>query len=76
MDLTVTQKLLIYGMTLFPLSEENQEAIFHSMKSDEMQLLMIRYLQTYPSATEQQILNEAGRIIKQAQQKQQKSSES
>ena len=63
MELTVAQKLLIYGMTLFPLSEENQKAIFHSMKTEERQILMIRYLQTHPSATEQEILNEANQII-------------
>ena len=64
MELTVTQKLLIYGMTLFPLSEENQEGIFFMMKTEERQILMIGYLQTHPQATEQEILNEAGRIIK------------
>ena len=63
MELTVTQKLLIYGMTLFPLSEENHKAIFHSMKTEERRILMIEYLQTHPEATEKEILTEAGRII-------------
>ena len=64
MELTVTQKLLIYEMTLFPLSEETQKAIFHSMKTEERRILLIGYLQTHSKATEEEILNEVGRIIK------------
>ena len=64
MDLTTTQKLLIYGLTLFPLSEEDQETIFLLMTTQEEQEKMIAFLILHEQATGQEILNEAARIIK------------
>ena len=65
MSLTQTEKLLIYGLSQFQISEEDQEAIFLYLREEEDQLLMIYYLQTHPKATEQEILNESGRILEQ-----------
>ena len=65
MELTQTQKLLIYGLRQFPLSEENQEGIFLLLKNEDDQLLMIYYLQTHPNATEEEIMEEYVRILKQ-----------
>ena len=63
MKLTQTEKLLIYGLHQFQISEQNQEAIFLFLREEDDQLLMIYYLKTHPSATEQDILNESGRIL-------------
>ena len=65
--LTVTQRLLIYGMTLFPLTEESRTAIFHTLKTEEKRMLMIMYLQENPKATEQEIIDETVRIIQMAE---------
>ena len=63
MTLTQTEKLLIYGLRQFQMSEQNQEAIFLFLREEADQLLMIYYLKTHPEATEQEILNESGRIL-------------
>ena len=65
MQLTQTQKLLIYGLSQFSISEEDQEAIFLFLENEDDQLLMIHYLKTHPHATPQDILNESGRLLKQ-----------
>ena len=65
MNLTQTEKLLIYDLNQFPLSEEDQEAIFLFLREEEDQLLMIYYLKTHLNATPQDILNESGRILQQ-----------
>ena len=64
MQLTQTEKELIYGLTLFPITEENQEAIFLFLREEQDQEEMIHYLKTHRNATEQEILNESGRILK------------
>lgn len=65
MELTQTQKLLIYGLRQFPLPEEDQEAIFLFLEKEDDQLLMIHYLKTHPNASTQEILNESGRLLRQ-----------
>lgn len=65
MQLTQTEKELIYGLTLFPITEENQEAIFLFLREEHDQQEMIHYLKTHRNATEQEILNESGRILQQ-----------
>jgi len=70
--LTLTQKLLIYGLTLFHLSEDTQKAIFHVMNTEEEQLQMIAYLMKHPQATEQEILDHMGEIIESTQEKSKK----
>ena len=62
MELTLTHKLLIYGLTQFRLSEETQMAIFHAMAKEEDRIQMIAFLKKNPEATEQEILDEAFRI--------------
>ena len=73
--LTKVQKTLLYGLKLFKVSKENAVALVAHMEENE-QLLLIHYMKTHMDATAQEVVNEAGRIIKQTQQKQQKSSES
>lgn len=63
MTLTLAQKLLIYGLTQFSLSEEDQELIFFTMKTEEEQLRLIVFLKTHPNATTQEIYNAVGQII-------------
>ena len=65
--LTKIERLLIYGLSQFPISEEDQEAIFLFLKEEDDKLLMIYYLKTHPDATPQDILNESGRLLKQRQ---------
>ena len=65
MELTQIEKLLIYGLSQFPLSEEDQEAIFLFLREEDDQLLMIHYLKTHLDATAQDIINESGRLLKQ-----------
>ena len=70
MELTITQKLLIYGLTLFPLEEQDQEAIFLVLKTQEQQEEMVAFLMLHPEASGQEVLNEMGRIIKKTLKKQ------
>ena len=64
-ELTKTQKTLIYGLTLFPVTEENQEAIFLFLYEDEAKMEeMIKYLVQNEKATEQEIMTELARILK------------
>jgi hypothetical protein len=72
MALTLTQKLLIYGLTLFRLPEETQEAIFLVLNTEDEQLQMIAYLMKHPEATEQEILDHMGEIIESTQEKSKK----
>ena len=63
MELTPTQKALIYGLTLFPLTDQDQKAIFHLLKTDEKRMMLIIYLKRHENATSQEILNETARIM-------------
>ena len=65
MELTETQKLLIRGLQLFPISEENQEAVFLFLfKSEEMMWEMIDFLAGDRNSTEQQIMEKLENILK------------
>jgi hypothetical protein len=65
MALTKTQKALAYGLTKYPLSEEDQEAIFLILAEDEAKTKeMIKYLAQNETATDQDILKEMSRILK------------
>ena len=65
MELTDTQKLLIRGLRLFPISEENQEAVFLFLfKSEEMMWEMIDFLAGDRNSTEQQIMEKLENILK------------
>ena len=65
MQLTKIQKLLVYGMSQFEMDINNERAIFSVLKEEDDQLEMIKFLMMHPEATEQEILNESGRILTQ-----------
>ena len=62
--LTEAQKLLIRGLRLFDLSEEEQEATFICLQTEGQQIAMMDYLATHRNATGQDILKELSRILK------------
>ena len=63
-SLTKTEKILIYCLMQFPISEETQESIFLTICNDEKKMWeMIRYLKENLNATEQMIIAEHWRIM-------------
>ena len=62
-DLTQIQEMLVYGMSQFKMDINNKRAIFSVLKEEDDQLAMIKFLMMHPEATEQEILNESGRIL-------------
>ena len=66
MSLTETEKLLIRGLMLFPLNEQERKAIFHILQSDAERWALMDYLQQNRNATAQEIKEEVSRIIKEA----------
>lgn len=63
MSLTKLQKILAYGLTRFPIPEEDQEAIFLILAEDETKTQqMILFLAQNEAATEEEILMELSRI--------------
>ena len=64
MELTTTQKLLIYGLTQYPISEENQEAVYLFLYKDEEKMQeMIKFLALNLDATEDQIMEKLTNIL-------------
>ena len=64
MELTTTQKLLIYGLKQFPITEENQEAVFLFLFKDEGKMKeMIQFLAQNLDATEDQIMEKLEIIL-------------
>ena len=63
MELTLIQKLLIYGLTLFPLDEMERKAIFHILKTEDEMEQLILFLRLNEKATAQEIKEEVTRII-------------
>ena len=63
MELTLIEKLLIYGLTLFPLDEMERKAIFHILKTEEEMEELILFLRLNEKATAQEIKEEVTRII-------------
>ncbi len=63
MALTKTQEHLILGLGLFDLTEEEQEAIFLFLQTEEQQTQMVDYLLGHQDATGQDILKEMSRIL-------------
>ena len=64
MELTESQKLLIRGLRFFDLTEEEQEAIFLFLQTEEQQWAMMDYLVDHRHATGQDVLKELSRILK------------
>lgn len=58
-------KALIYNLSLFPISEKEQETIFTLLKEEDDKLLMIAFLLDFQDATAQEIFNECERLIEQ-----------
>lgn len=63
MALTRTEELLIDGLRLFNLTEEEQEGIFLFLETEEQQNKMIDFLLENQSATGQAILKKTKEII-------------
>ena len=63
-ELTTTQKLLIYGLKQYPISEENQEAVYLFLYKDEEKMReMIKFLALNLDATEDQIMEKLTNIL-------------
>ena len=60
--LTKVQKMLLYGLKMFKVTEEDAVAIVAFLTEDE-QILLIHYMKTHPNATAQEVVNESGRIL-------------
>ena len=64
MELTEAQKLLIRGLRLFPISEENQEAVYLFLyKAEEKMREIIKFLALNLDATEDQIMEKLTNIL-------------
>ena len=61
--LTQTERLLAYGLNQFPINQEDKLTMLAFLQEEEDQLLMIHYLKTHPTAQEQEIMNEYGKIL-------------
>ena len=66
MQLTATEALLAYGLNLTKLPDEEWEAVFNFLETEEEQMKMILFLKHNEKATNQEIMNELGRIIKES----------
>ena len=64
MELTQTEMYLIAGLKLFDLSDEDQEAIFLILRTEEQQVLMMDYLVDNRNASGQDIMKEMLRIYR------------
>ena len=65
LGLTKTERLLLYGLNQFNVSEEDMKTIVLFLNEDE-QVLMIHYLITHMNATPQDILRETERLLTQS----------
>lgn len=62
--LSSAETVLIYCLAHYPISDETSKAIFCLLETDEMKLELITYMIYNAKATEQELLNEMARIIK------------
>ena len=63
--LTLTERLLLYGLKQRDMPTEEAAAISVYLKEEEDQLQMIAYLMKYPNASHQEIMNKFGDILEQ-----------
>ena len=64
MALTMTQKLLIYGLSLTQLGKEEQKGVFLFLCKDEEKMQqMIRFLKQNKNATESQVVEKMLKIL-------------
>ncbi len=64
MKLSLTERMLAYGLTLFPLDEETQWVIYSFLETEEEKIQMIAYLIDHEEATEQDIMAALFEIVK------------
>ena len=64
MELSKIEKILLYGLSLTPLSREEIYPIPLFLRTEENMELMIMWLKRHPQATAQEVLNAVGTIIK------------
>ena len=64
MQLTKAQELLIRGLKLFPMTPQEREEIFLTLKTDEERWALMTYMKENRNATAQEIKEEVSRIIK------------
>lgn len=62
--LTLTERLLLYGLKQRNMPTEEAAAISVYLTEEEDQLQMIAYLMKYSNASHQEIMNEFGRLLK------------
>ena len=62
--LTMTERLLLYGLKQFNMPTEEAAAISVYLEEEEDQLQMIAYLIKHLDASHQEIMNEFGRLLK------------
>ena len=63
-DKETREKTLVYGLSQFPLSEEDQFHIYLLLREAEAQVLMIDYLSSHLDATQQEVMKAAFKIFK------------
>ena len=63
MKLNQVEKLLIRGLLFFPLNEQEREAIFLTLNTNEERWALITFMQENRTATAQDIKNAVGAII-------------
>lgn len=63
MELTKLEKALIIMLDRTDLPEEDQEAIFLFLQTEEQQYRMLDFLHNNPKASGQEILNRFGEIL-------------
>ncbi len=63
-ELTPTEKILIILLDRDEISEETQQAVFHLLREEELQMKMIVFLIRYTDITEQEVLQKLGEILK------------
>ena len=63
MELTKTEKAMLYGLKLTPLTMEQACNLSYVLNTEEKQLAMIFYLKRNPQATEKEIMGAVARIL-------------
>jgi hypothetical protein len=69
MAITASGKHLVRGLQFFPLTEQEREAIYVVLDTDEQKMMFMEYMANHEHATAQELKNEVGRILKMTQKK-------
>lgn len=65
MSLSRTEKILASSLMHHNMDTQDIISTLVFLENEDDQLLMIHYLKTHPETTQQDILNETGRLLKQ-----------